>query len=221
MPYSELKVEGHNIVIIGSFNPQIFQPAWFANEGLVRKGEAETAKIAIIHNRIVSFSAEFFRLEVTSDRIIFAVTQRQFYEPLRDLALGTFRILRHTPLFSLGLNMDFHFLMESEDASHLIGHRFAPKGPWEGLLENPGLSSLSLRGKRPDSYEGAITVKIEPSPQVNPGVLVSINDHYTLLERIQGKTISGADGILKILEDSWEDSQKRSQKIAEKIVEKD
>ena len=57
MPYSELKVEGHNIVIIGSFNPQIFQPAWFANEGLVRKGEAETAKIVIIHNRIVSFSA--------------------------------------------------------------------------------------------------------------------------------------------------------------------
>ena len=80
MPYSQLEVEGHNIVIIGSFNPQIFQPAWFANEGLVRKGEAETAKIDIIHNRIVSFSAEFFRLEVTSDRIIFAVTQRQFYE---------------------------------------------------------------------------------------------------------------------------------------------
>jgi hypothetical protein len=31
-----------------SFNPQIFQPAWFAAEGLIRKGEAEAAKIEIV-----------------------------------------------------------------------------------------------------------------------------------------------------------------------------
>ncbi len=221
MPFSQLEVEGHNIVIVGSFNPQIFQPAWFANEGLIRKGESETATIDIVHNRITSFSAEFFRLEVTSDRIIFAATQRQFYEPLRDLALGTFRILKHTPLFSIGLNMDFHFKMESEEAGHLIGDKLAPKEPWKGLLEKPGLSSLSLRGLRPDSNEGAVIVKVEPSAHVKFGVLVSINDHYTLLERITGKTISGADGILQILEDSWSESQKRSEMIAKKIVEKD
>ena len=64
MPFSQLEIEGHSIVLLGSFNPQIFQPSWFGNEGLIRKEEADSAKIEIVHRDLVSFSTETFRVEV-------------------------------------------------------------------------------------------------------------------------------------------------------------
>ena len=37
--------EGVTIVLLGQFNPAIFQPAWLAAENLVRPQEAESAEI--------------------------------------------------------------------------------------------------------------------------------------------------------------------------------
>ena len=39
-----------SIVLLGNFNPKIFQSAWFASQNLIRKIEANEAKIEIIHS---------------------------------------------------------------------------------------------------------------------------------------------------------------------------
>jgi hypothetical protein len=102
MTQPAIALEGVSIVLLGSFNPQIFQPAWFAAEELLRKEEAEAAEVAIIHRDIVSFSTSWMQLQVQLDRFMVSTADSAFYEPLRDLVLGTFQLLRHTPVQKMG-----------------------------------------------------------------------------------------------------------------------
>lgn len=212
----KLEVDGHTIVFVGALNPQIFQPAWFYNQNLIRKEEAETAKIEIIHREIVTFSTDWFQIQVTPERIIMSTTQAQYYEPLRDLALGTFRVLHHTPITKMGLNKESHFLMASEGAWHAIGDKLGPKDRWRNILEKPGLASFTMQGIRPDQYKGAINVRVEPSTRIKPGIFIQVNDHYELKE---GESDQSAEKFLDILEVSWKSSIARSLKIAQTIVE--
>ena len=55
MDSPQLKINRHSIVLIGNFNPKIFQPAWFGSEGLIQKKEAEQSTIEIIHPDVVIF----------------------------------------------------------------------------------------------------------------------------------------------------------------------
>ena len=208
--------EGANIVLIGDFNPKIFQPAWFAAQQLIRNEEAEDAKIDIIHSAVVSFSLEWLRLEVHQNRFFAATHQKPFYSPLRDLVVGTFRILTHTPVRMLGINCDFHFPTDSEQTWHAVGHRLAPKEMWCGVLEKPGLKSLSMEGHRPDEFIGRITVKVEPSQRTEYGVYVNINDHYEIKDK---ETSMGCEELIDILESSWDKSIARSEKTAKRVLE--
>lgn len=216
MSLSKLEIQGHSIVFVGSFNPAIFQPAWFSHENLIREAEAEQANIEIIRREIVSFSTDKFRIEVLPERMLLATTQNSFYEPLRDLALGTFRTLRHTPITNMGINRDFHFKVESESTWHAIGDKLAPKDLWDSVLTQPGLKGLTIQGKRPDEYHGAIFVRAEPSTKVHPGIFININDHYDLENAPPGH---GAEEMLEIFENSWKNSIERSEYIAKKVVE--
>src|SRR5688572_1822642 len=122
MAGSKPKLEGVMIVLVGAFNPQIFQPAWFASEKLIRKEEADSARIEIIHGDLTVFSLDWCKLEVTDDRFRIDTSSLQQYSPelIRDLTLGTFGILRHTPLKMMGLNTMYHFEVASEEVWHSI-----------------------------------------------------------------------------------------------------
>lgn len=41
----ELAFQAHTIIAVGDLNPAIFQPAWFAAEGLITREEAQAAKV--------------------------------------------------------------------------------------------------------------------------------------------------------------------------------
>lgn len=210
-----LEIEGRTITLVGSFNPKIFQPAWFAAQGLIRQEEEEAAEIKLIHPAVASFTTAWLVLEVTADRFSAGTTQNAFYEPLRDLVLGTFRLLRHTPIRMMGLNRDSHFRMPSEEAWHAFGHRLAPKEVWEGILESPGVRSLTMEGQRPDGLNGYIRVRVEPSARVPPGVFVQINDHYVVE---QEETLQGSDEIINILDQEWRNAVERSLKITDSLM---
>lgn len=211
------EMQGISVVWLGDFNPKIFQPAWFAAEGLIRKQEAEEANIEIIHPEVVSFALEWLRLQVTRERFFVSTTQEPYYEVVRDLVLGTFSLLRHTPVHKMGINTDMHFRMGSEDAWHAFGHRLAPKDLWQGILENPGMRSLTMEGRRPDGCKGSIHVKVEPSVRVHPGVYVNVNDHYEVADP---KSVIGSDEMRTLFERSWGESLRRSAHIAYALLEK-
>src|SRR3989304_7099258 len=104
-----------SIVILGDFNPKIFQPSWFAAENLIGKQEAEGAVVSVVHSDISIFSIEWARLEILRERFFAETTQQPYDKALRDLVLGTFTILRHTPLRLMGINTTMHFRVESEE----------------------------------------------------------------------------------------------------------
>lgn len=206
-----------NIVVRGDFNPAIFQPLWFAQQQLLKQKEADAAEIKIIHPEVAAFQIEWLQMRITRDRFQAATNQEPYREPLRDLVVGTFSLLSHTPFTALGVNHDFRFTLESEDAWHALGHRLAPKEDWEDVLEEPGMVNLTMRGgKRPDKMKGYIQVTVSPLLDPKYGVHVNVNDHYALPDTSADEFRS--DALQDILSKRWSDSVQRGKKIAEHIV---
>src|SRR5947209_7914808 len=98
------EIEGIHIVLIGAFNPKIFQPAWFAHQGLIRQEEAESAEQVVTVNELSTFTADWLTLQVTPDRLQASTGDAAHFDVLRDLILGTFRLLEHTPVEKMGIN---------------------------------------------------------------------------------------------------------------------
>lgn len=206
-------IQGMSIVLLGDFNPKIFQPAWFAQENLIRAPEAEAADIKIINPEIVIFELEWLSVQVTRDRCLFGTTQEAYYEVVRDLCVGTFKLLRHTPMQKLGINRSYHFKKDSLEQWHAFGHKVAPKELWNNILKSPGLTSLTIEGMREDGFKGYIRVKVEPSKRVHPGIYIQVNDHYETED-----SAIGCEEIINILESSWANSIEKSELIINNIL---
>ncbi len=216
MSLQKPEIESAGIVLVGAFNPQIFQPAWFAAEDLIREEEAQAAKIELVHPQVACFSLDWLHLQVTNEQFAATTTQNAFYEPLRDLVLGTFRVLRHTPIRMMGLNRDFHFRTLSEEDWHAFGHRLTPKELWAKVLKKPGMRSLTMEGTRPDSYKGYIRIRVEPSVRIHLGIFINVNDHYEVNDVTSAR---GCDEIVDILEREWESSLERAIGIVSTLLE--
>ena len=210
-------IQSLSVVFLGDFNPKIFQPAWFAAQGLIRQQEAEEAKVEIIHPEVVSFSLEWLAFQVTREQCALTTTQEPYYVVMRDLIVGTFNLLQHTPLHKLGINIDMHFRMDSEASWHAFGHLLAPKNLWQDTLKNPGMRSLTMEGQRPDEFRGYIRVQVEPSIKIHPGVYFRVNDHYEI-ETLQPGT--GSDAMLDIFQRAWGESLTRSNHIISTLLER-
>lgn len=174
--------EGASIVLIGKFNPAIFQPEWLGAGNLIRREEAGRAKIEVISPQVTSFSADWLKVQVLSERFVATTVETEHYQDLRDVVLSIFHLLEYTPFWIMGMNRDMHFRMKSEKQWHELGHLLAPKEIWRSLLDQPGLRSLliqSVPSKR-DEIQIVRNVRVEPSTQVNPGVYVQLNIEVSL-----------------------------------------
>ncbi len=208
----------HAIVFIGHFNPNIFQPSWFASEGLIGKQEAEGAKVNVIHPDISIFSLEWVRVQVLRERFSVETKQQPYDEAVRDLALGTFTLLRHTPLKQLGINMDMHFRIDSFEKWHHIGDKLTPKELWEGVLQKPGMKALTMEEAiRRDGRKGHIQMRIEPSARIEPGLFFGINDHVEVKD---AETEVGSDEIVGILKEMWLESHRRSEDMIYSLLDR-
>ncbi len=217
MPEIKAKIQEVNIVIIGNFNPQIFQPYWFGIQGLIREEEVSDAKIKIIHSDIASFSLGWMELEVTRNRFLLSTSQDAYTEVTRDLVIGTFTVLEHTPLKYLGVNVSKHFMMANEEQWHAFGNTLAPKDIWKDLFRKPGMRSLTMEeSSRPDGLKGYTRVTVEPSVKIHPGVYFMVNDHYSVNDP---ESVSGAGEILAILKNEWHHSIERSNMVINSLLE--
>jgi hypothetical protein len=213
------EVETASIVLLGSFNPTIFQPAWFARHDLIVSDEEKVPKgikLNICHPEVTDFASDDFSLQVIQQRLVFQALNASFFAALKDLAIGTFRILKHTPIVKMGLNYECHFCMTDEEEWHKVGHRLAPKESWQKVLTNPGMTSVSMEGKRTDGMKGAIHVRIEPSKIITPyGIRVFVNDHF---EVVDPETNQGCGEMMEILDKYWQQSLANSEKIARAVI---
>jgi hypothetical protein len=213
MPDLKPKIDGGSIVLIGSFNPSIFQPEWFARQGLLPEAEAAEAKIKLIHSQITEFETERFQIQITAERFTTVSQLNANPAPLRDLVRGTFFILEHTPVTVMGLNCLLHFPMESEQAWHHIGDRLAPKEGWNGILsDRPGLASLSILTQKDKETGVQFRVRVEPSMSVQHGIFFEINEQHI------APKVEPLKALMEILDKRWEESRNYGHRIADHIL---
>jgi hypothetical protein len=213
-----LKLSGSAIVVLGSFNPSILQPAWFSSQKLITTGEATDAEVQVVHKDITAFGTEYWDLECTADRLVIGSDRAPAVEILRDLAIGIFTLLSHTPVHAVGLNRSEHWDIESADALNSLGYRLVPKENWTAILETPAMQTLTVQGARPDDYEGYIRVKVEPSVRVENGVYLEINDHYQLVPPNE-TGVEAAGKLIGLLSSNWKSSRERAQRIIEGVLD--
>ena len=93
-----------NVVLLGRFNPAIFQPAWFVRHGLLRQEEGvdedqqQGADVRVVHPEVTEFATEWLVVQILKERFQARPTRDGPDEEVRDLVLGTVRSLRHTPV---------------------------------------------------------------------------------------------------------------------------
>jgi len=211
MKLPTLEDESVSVVLLGDFNPKIFHPVWFATHGLIRQSEVENKdlKLEITHSEYAAFATESFRLSVSQNRFAVQSSGSGFRDMTRDLVTGTFALLSHTPIRTLGLNREFHYRMESDEAWHAVGHKLAPKAVWGDTLNEPGMEDLRVLAKRSDAHRGCVRVIVQPSPKVKPGVYVQVNDQYD----VEARDAAGAERIMEILTEVWNKSLAYSEKV--------
>jgi hypothetical protein len=218
MSWPQEAIQNVILVIVGQFNPAIFHPRWFAAEGLITDEQAEAAKLELAHPEFTSFSAAVghapLSIQVARDRLVAQTEDARVYEVMRDLVAGTLAILHHTPTSKLGINLDAHVPMGSEERWHALGHRLAPKEPWSGVLESPGLAGLSVKGARPDGLTGHVLVRLGPSQRVARGVAILVNDHFEAV----GDERDGTNRVRELLTEQWTASRKRAGAIVSSLV---
>jgi hypothetical protein len=203
-----------SLVLVGSFNASIFQPEWFARQGLLSQSEVDTAKITIVHPEICQFETETLTIQVTKERFIASSKQDASPAPLRDLVLGTFFILEHTPITAMGINRLMHFRMESDEKWHQLGDKLAPKEGWKDVLEGrPGMRSLLITAERLQPVKSTVNAKVEPSTRIHPGAYFEINEHFP------GAEVDSAKSLLDVLREHWEGAQIYGSTIANHILD--
>lgn len=206
------ELESLTIALIGSFNPGIFQPAWFAAQKLISDDEAEKATIHLITSDVAVFSLGWASVSVEKDKFVVECLQPPFYEATRDLVLGTFRVLRHTPANMLGINRTCHFQIEGREEMLRLGHLLAPKEYWTGVLTNPLLRKMVMLSERTDGKKGAVNVTIEPSLRVNSGVFIQVNDHF------ENKEEQDITALTSVLNAVFQESLARSETIMQHVL---
>jgi hypothetical protein len=209
-----LQIETLSVVFLGDFNPIIFQPFWLSSKGLIREDDAKGAKVEIIHNEIVRYQMDVVSVEVTRNKCEFKTAKEPYFDSLRDLAIGTFKVLLETPIRSFGINHVYDLSLQSQEKYYSFGSRLTPLNYWNDELKDPRLLSLEIYEKdRADGQNGSRRIRITPSDQnVSFGVIININNHYNLSPN--GKMLE----FLQLLERNWNNSFSQSKLIVEKLL---
>ncbi len=216
MSIPKITIDGISIILRGSLNPLIFQPVWFSHNELVRVRDADDAVTGVIHPEITAFKLGAIDIQVSRDRFQASTADPPSFPVLRDLVIGTFRLLRHTPITQVGINRGFHFEHQEHCSWETLAQSLAPSSAWEKVLSEPRVKTLIVHGDREDGLEGHVQLHAEPSVRELDGVFFEVNDHYEVSKLDSGV---GAEAALDVLEKRFDKSLKRSKTIVTQMME--
>ena len=203
-----------SIVLLGKLNPAIFQPAWFSAHSLIRETEADVA-LKVIHPDVALFDLQWAKFDINPERFVVTTEQEPYFEVVRDLVLGTFRLLEHTPIKAIGFNTTANYKVNDREDWDQFGHSLAPKDFWNSSLSHPGLVSLTIQGEREDEYKGYIRVTTGPISKPQYGVQIAVNDHF---EPSAGEEFFSHGSVAEILASEWGESCNRAEKIIGDLI---
>lgn len=218
-----------SIVIVGDFNPAIFSPDWLERNDLIGKGDADTAREGsqsrpmIVSHQVATFETEWFALQVLENQ--FSLTSKGAFSPaFKDLAVGIFQLVSHTPVTAVGLNFMGHFKLASEDEHYRVGDVLAPKEIWDALYpdERSGLEDLTIRIQKGTREEPLKTkdgkrISVQPSKKFKFAVFMSYNDHHDM-GAIEEDGLRPAERVANVIDNEWESSWQDAVRVFDGVL---
>jgi len=222
------EVDNAVVVLLGKFNPVIFQPWWLAYYDVIGEQEAKDATIEINHPDISKFQTEYLFLQADRERLVIQNVEGPL-ELVKDCVLKIFNdLLPHTPLTTLGINRDVHFDVGDFFVKDALGKKLAPWEPWgdwadylegEDLDHHGGLINLHMqqRRTRKDKYDGYIRAVVQPSSKFNTysGIYMNINNHYDIK---QAEDVESSKEVMLTLDNEWNNAIEYSEFIINQIM---
>lgn len=210
------EMESASIVLVGSFNPAILHPQWFAKERLIPPSEAKAANVDLVSPNLTAIRFAWFSLQAMDNRFTVTTPDPAQYRALQDCVSGVFGLLEFTPITAMGLNSERHIRMHKEDIWGPLEDKLAPRDLWSTVLpgpRTPTLQTLSVAGVRPDSPAERLSVTVEPSHKLSGGLYVRTNEHFQFDEG------SDAKEPMKLLRENWIDALAYSNEITNHLEE--
>jgi hypothetical protein len=208
------EIWGGSIVVVGSFAPATFHPAWLEQHNLIRKEEANRTKVEFVHSEVALLELGWAKLQVQQERLLIISTDPSQLLPMRDLIAGLLTLLEHTPVKQLGFNREAHIRMPSEAEWHRVGDQLVPKTIWQRCLDGRvGMRSLTVEGQRPGSEAKYVRVRIEPSMQVTPhGVFIHFNEHHEFPD------LTRASEVIPLIAEVWPVASRFADELMERLL---
>ncbi|MDV7338143.1 hypothetical protein RYZ26_00950 [Terasakiella sp. A23] len=210
-----------SIVLVGKFNPLIFQPRWLESVDLIGAEEAlrleiEEGALEIIHQDVAILNLNWGKLHIDRGRFM-AICDMEPHEAIFDFTRSCFDILDSTPIYQMGINRTVTYRYPDENAWHHLGDTLAPKEPWGELMYREGervggLRTIVMeqatgdengRKSRLDGGYGYTQIKIEAEKAGAFAVSVQVNNHFEVEKQ---EDVLGSSIILDILNEKWEKS---------------
>jgi len=210
-PPDQLEERGTTIVLLGSFNPAILQPAWFAARDLLAAADVD-AKSLVLTDNFAAFSTDVVSVFCAQDRCQFAeVGATPTPDVIRDLMLGTFTILKETPVWECGINHAAHISPRVRRWDDVVAQLGDPQKSLI-LLDEQELRTIELRSPRTDGREGDRTVHLQPSGRLEGGAWFSLNDHIVVYPPDDRASIGAAEAMLA-LDETWDESRALADRV--------
>lgn len=205
----------YSIVLLGDFNPMMFQPEWFNRNLIISPEEVDFAKSQtaatplIVTPQLTAFRTSQFSIKIEQKRFQ-VVCEKEPFIVIKDFIVKTFEKLGGYTINAYGFNYSAHYAVDSLETYQKIGDNLAPKKYWESLLgdeitgteRKSGLTAIQMQ-KNKEEKKGQISLILQPSIILKPGVFISCNDHTNIdIEDSNAEQV--VDQINKNFDDSIE-----------------
>lgn len=210
-------------MVIGSFNPGIFHPAWFLHQKLIDQEEAESpdTSVNVVGREVTEIQICGIKVQSMSDRLSLSTANISQAARIEDLMIQIFTVLSHIPVTACGINAHAFYSISSRLFWHKIGHTLVPKNLiWNELVTSPGMQSVTIKAPRNDDFRGEIYLTVEPSldPRFDPGLFVRSNYHYPLPK--ETLHTGSTELLLRFINSEFEKASEMAKVTANKIFEK-
>jgi hypothetical protein len=180
------------IVVVGNFNPAIFQTTWFRSYKIIPEQEIdycekhrtlrpeESTKTSVVISPITTpFEAslvfESLHLVVTPDKYEM-ITRRNKFNPelLKTATTKVFHLLTHTPVTSCGFNFLTHWKL-SKSGREILRERFLSSSSNVNIVVGEEFSiEGGLKFHRNDAL---VSMRVEESNMLPDGISIGFNFH--------------------------------------------
>ncbi|MCR9025493.1 hypothetical protein NW939_12815 [Aeromonas caviae] len=186
-------IAGTSIVLLGSFNPDVFTVGWLLHHELIGEDSVDSSNPGInIPFEVARINLKDCWVVVEKNKLVISTTSSP-YTFISDLAVNILILIGPSCVVEkIGFNYEEHYMFTPQERED-IGLALAPRAVWgdwgkalhNSDLSNPqnGLRTMTMKqSELYDRVDGSINVTVGVSERVTNGVGFKYNDHFDLFE---------------------------------------